>query len=49
MVWYGRLHVVTHCYLMELPSSNLGDETIEMCGGGGGVGVCGGGGLWRFG
>jgi len=48
IVWYVHLGVETHCYLMNFPSSNLGDETIEIGCGGGGVGCLVGGGLCRF-
>jgi len=47
--WNGRLMIETHYYLMNLPSSIFGDETIEMSGGGGRVGGLDCGGIYRFG
>jgi len=48
-VWDGSLGWVTHYFLLELYKKIMGDETKEMSGGEGWVGVRGSGGLYRFG
>jgi len=39
--------IETHYFLLELGRKKVPYETKEMTGGGGGVGVCGSGGLYR--
>jgi len=39
VLWNVRLMIVTHFFLKEFAKKNMGDETKEMSGGGGELGV----------